>query len=125
MSDVTPSNRSRPRVEVRFRAEYSGRRISGSGTVHNISETGALIEYAEPLIMEGGRIRLRFSFYEDSLPVDIPALVVRETEGGFAVRFSDLDPRTRTLLRVALRRAAVRAREIEADEDDSTLTSLF
>lgn len=104
------------RIPVRFTAEYSGRGVEGSGTVRNISHSGALIEQAEPLLIAGGDVRLRFSFFESSLPVEIRAKVVRETDQGFAVRFVELTPRITAVLKLAI------ARSLEdSDDEDSTL----
>jgi hypothetical protein len=126
---MSNESRQKERVEVQFSAEFRGRRVRGQGLVKNISESGALIDNADPLIMEGGRIRVRFSFFEDSVPIEIPAVVTRETPTGFGVRFSDMEPRLRRLLSVAISRAKSRIEELEGmpgdDDGDKTLTSLF
>jgi len=97
-----PIRRARPRVRVRFETQFRGRRTDGRGTVRNISTSGALIEPAKPLPLAGTRLVLRFSFYEGSVPIDVPARVVRETPGGFAVEFLGMDERTRSLLGLAI-----------------------
>ena len=130
MSEPGASNRRyKVRVRVYFQTEYSGRRTRGSGIILNISEGGALIGDAEPLLVAGGRIRLRFSFFEDSLPVEIPATVVRETPDGFAVQFAGLDARLKSLLTVAIAKAKRRLQELEdegiEDEEEKTLLSLI
>ena len=96
------NSRKKPRINVRFGTQFRGRRISGTGVVKNISESGALIENAEPLLVSGGRIRLRFSFYDGSLPIEIGAVVVRPTDAGFGVRFTGLDARLRSLLAMSI-----------------------
>lgn len=124
------NRRVRPRVPVRFRAEFSNRRIEGTGTVRNISTTGALIEPASPLPMAGVRITLQFSFLEESVPISVPARVVRETERGFAVEFLGLAERTRSLLGVAIAKLLTRRADsafysdypLDADEDDADVT---
>ena len=113
---------------VRFQVAYlargqaqetePGRRaLEGTGRVLNISKSGALIESADQLVPVGSRIKLRFSFLEDSVPVEVPALVVRETEGGFAVEFKKLSTRTRAVLGVAI--AKLRASEDDYHAEDS------
>ena len=124
MSDDN-SGRKKQRINVRFGADYHGRRISGSGVVTNISESGALIDEAEPLLVSGGRIRLRFSFYDGSLPIEIGAVVVRPTETGFAVRFTGLDARLRSLLAMAvakLRNTSHEASGVPGADDDDEVT---
>jgi hypothetical protein len=105
------ARRAKERVEMRVQVEFRGRRTRGRGFIRNISESGALVEDAEPLVVAGGRIRLRFAFFGDSLPVELPASVVRETEDGFAVQFSGLDARLRAVLALVIARIRNRAEE--------------
>lgn len=124
------NRRVRPRVPVRFRAEFSNRRIEGTGTVRNISTTGALIEPANRLPLAGVRITMQFSFLEESVPISVPARVVRETERGFAVEFLGMTERTRSLLGVAIAKLLTRRTEIapypdhslDPDEGDADVT---
>ena len=94
----------------------------------NVSATGALLEDAEPLLISGGKIRLRFSFAPDAIPVDVSAEVVRETETGFAVRFTTMDARVRAVLRAviskAIRELEVAGDDLDDDDDDKTLLTL-
>ena len=103
--DGASNSRTRRRIDVSFRVEYTGRNVRGHGVVKNLSLTGALVEQAEPTLIAGGSIVLQFSFFDESLPVEIPAKVVRETETGFAVHFGGLDRRVQQLLAVAISRA--------------------
>jgi hypothetical protein len=103
--DGLGEKRTARRIRVRFRARYKGRNVTGSGLVRNISISGALIDPAEPPLLAGGEVRVRFSFFEDSLPVELKALVARETASGFAVRFTEVSPRVLSLLRLAVSRA--------------------
>jgi hypothetical protein len=107
--DEPSAKPSDPRVALRvdacFRAEYRGHNVHGTGCVRNLSITGALIEEAEPLLLSGGEISIRFPFFETSLPIEIAALVVRETPGGFGVRFKPLERRLQQLLSVAIARS--------------------
>jgi c-di-GMP-binding flagellar brake protein YcgR len=118
-STDTLENRRFRRVSVRFEIEYSGRSVSGTGTVQNISSTGALIEDADPPLLSGGEVTLRFSIFEDSAPITIRGKVVRETENGFGVEFVEMDPRTRKVLKTAVSKAL--KRESGSGEDDTTL----
>ena len=102
--------RAKRRVDMRVPVEFSGRHVRGRGFIRNISESGALVEDAQPLVVSGGRVRLRFSFFQDSLPVEIPATVVRETPIGFAVQFAGLDARLKSVLALVI--ARIRAAEI-------------
>jgi hypothetical protein len=110
------------RVRVRFRATYRARSVEGSGFVRNISHSGALIDPAEPPLLAGGQTKLRFSFFEDSLPVEVKAEVVRETKTGFAVRFTEMDPRVRGIIKQAISRA--RSLRMPGDDDDEERTLL-
>lgn len=106
------SERQRARATVRFRTAIlvrgenqetlPGTKLEGTGQVRNISKSGALIEDVDQMLAPGSRIKLRFSFLEDSIPVEVPAQVVRETEGGFAVEFRKLGHRTRAVLGMAI-----------------------
>ena len=94
----------------------------------SVSASGALLEDAEPLLLSGGKINLRFSLVQDALPIDVAAEVVRETETGFAVRFTSMDARVKAVLRTAISKAI---RELEGagddlddDDDDKTLLTL-
>jgi hypothetical protein len=100
----TGNKRAKVRVDMRVPVEFSGRRVRGRGFIRNISESGALVEDAEPLVVAGGRIRLRFAFFAESVPVEIPATVVRETSSGFAVQFAGLDLRMRNVLALVISR---------------------
>lgn len=94
--------RRKARASVRFKVAYHGPSFEGTGTVLNISKTGALIEDCDRLLMTGIDIRLSFSFFEDSVPIEVPATVVRETDQGFGVQFTKLSPRTRSVLGMAI-----------------------
>jgi hypothetical protein len=102
------------RVPVYFSCEFFGRKIQGEGMVRNISVSGALVEEAEPLLIAGTEVKLRFSLGPDTLPVEVGAEVVRETEGGFAVRFDCIDARVRSVLQQLIARARDRQDEDEA-----------
>jgi hypothetical protein len=118
--------RRKIRADVRFRVAYSGPSFEGEGTVLNISKSGALIEDADRLLMTGIEIKLSFSFFEDSVPIEIPAQVVRETEQGFGVQFTKLSPRTRSVLGMAIAklRQTEEGRARVGDDEDITLMKI-
>lgn len=105
------NKRKKKRVDMRVPVEFNGRHVHGRGFIANISETGALVEDAQPLVVSGGRIRLRFAFFEDSLPVEIPATVVRETPNGFGVHFAGLDARLKSVLGLVISKIRAKANE--------------
>ncbi len=120
-------DRRRPRAHVRFRVDYRGPSFEGTGLVLNISTSGALIEDADRLLMTGIDITLVFSFFENSVPIEVPAEVVRETEQGFGVQFRKLNPRTRSVLSMAISKLRLSHEEGEGDgpeEDDITLLKI-
>jgi hypothetical protein len=117
--DEAPDLQKRaPRVQVQFSCEFYGRKIQGNGLVRNISTSGALIEDAEPLLISGTQIRMRFALGSDTVPVELTAEVARETEGGFAVRFDSMDARVRAVMHKLISRAC------ERDDDDAPPTLL-
>ncbi len=121
-------SRASARVSVRFPVTYTGRHVKGTAMALNVSATGALLENAEPLLISGGKIRLRFSLAQDAIPVDVAAEVVRETETGFSVRFTSMDARLKAVLRAAISRAVqeleVVGDDLDDDDEDRTLLTL-
>ncbi len=91
------------RIEVRYRDRYKvvfrTDEEQGSGTLHDISLSGARVDEATLQPEPGTRLRLEFAPRADCLPVEILAQVVRECGSGFAVEFSAIDPRLKRLLR--------------------------
>jgi hypothetical protein len=104
------------RVPVAFTCEFFGRTLKGRGMVRNISVSGALIEEAEPLLITGTELELRFAL-EGEEPIEIGAEVVRETEGGFGVRFETMNAR----VRAAMLELITQEREYEDDQEAPTL----
>ncbi len=120
MSDVDEASERRrraPRVPVHFSCEFYGRKVQGTGMVRNISVSGALIEEAEPLLISGTEIHMRFVLGTDTV-VEVTAEVARETEGGFAVRFDTMDARVRAVMHKLI------ARDRERDDEDQEPTLL-
>ena len=111
-------------VSARLRTEFTCRYGNGTGVINSISSSGAVVEKAEPTPIVGDEVRLRFSLLEDTLPLEIRAIVSEWTGTGFEVEFHGLTLRTRKLLRIAIARALSRA-DGNGDPDDApTLLSL-
>ena len=111
-------------VSARLRTDFTCRYGNGTGVIRSISASGAVIEKAEPLPVVGDEVRLRFSLLEDTLPIEIRAIVTEGTETGFEAEFHGLNVRTRKLLRMAIAKALSRADENDDPDDTPTLLSL-
>ncbi len=120
MRDPNENDRKTKRVDVRFRADYDTEHLSGTGLVDNVSAGGALIGNATTLLLRGTEVKIRFSFFKNSAPVEIPAEVIRETDNGFAVRFTFITARTKAIITRAVALAAA-----EAEEDEKKKRTLF
>ncbi len=95
---------SAPRFSLGIPARYQvrGEDLTATGRIENISKSGALLDDQSSEVPVGSRVRLSFSLYPDSRPIRLSAEVVRIAASGFAVRFTDVDPRNRKLLEAAL-----------------------
>ena len=93
--------RREPRFEVRGPAEYQDG-ASGNGTTWNISFSGVLIENASEQLPIGALVEVRFSFFPGSFDTTFVGRVIRHTERGFALEFTDLDDPRRKVLTAAL-----------------------
>ena len=105
--------RKAPRAEVCFEIDFSGRAVTGSGVVRNISSSGALIADVDPPLKMDSEVKLQFSLFEDSLPITVRGVVRRETPDGFAVQFIEMNPRTRKILKTSIAKALSRAQAAE------------
>jgi hypothetical protein len=95
--DHTMDGRRALRIQTRFEALYSAGREEGSGTMVNVSYSGALIEDVSLSPKLHGAVRLHV-FLDPAPPEEILAEVVRVTAGGFAVIFKNTDARFRSLV---------------------------
>ncbi len=111
-----------PRVQVQFAAEYVGKRVDGTGNVRNLSRTGALIEPAEPPLEPGSEVGIRLWFPDSTLAVEVAAEVVRESDAGFAVRFTEMNERTYNILTLVIARAV--ARGLAGDDEEQALQTV-
>ncbi len=97
--------RNDPRYRGRFKVVFRTDDEQGSGTLHDISMSGARVDEASMQPKPGARVRLEFAPRADCLPVEVLAHVARECGSGFPVEFSALDPRMKRLLRSLVERA--------------------
>ncbi len=127
-ADITKSSDGYGRragwVSARLRTDFTCRYGNGTGVINNISASGVVIEKAEPLPVVGDEVRLRFALLEDTLPIEIRAIVTEGTETGFEAEFQRLSVRTRKLLRMAIAKALSRADENDDPDDTPTLLGL-
>ena len=127
-ADTTKSSSGNGRRDswgsARLRTDFTCRYGNGTGVINSISASGAVIEKAEPLPTVGDEVRLRFSLLEDTLPIEIRAIVTEETETGFEAEFHGLGVRTRKLLRMTIAKALSQADENSDPDDTPILLSL-
>ncbi len=104
LGDYTQGAPAAPRFSVEIPAHYQvrGEDLMATGKIQNISKSGALLDDQSYEVPVGSRVRLSFSLYSNSRPLRFSAEVVRIATSGFAVRFTDMDPRNRKLLEAAL-----------------------
>jgi hypothetical protein len=88
-----PERRATPRVQLLSHVFFSAGRVEGRGVLHEVSKTGARIEDTSPRLKPGTKVQLTFVLDQDGQPMDISANVVRETESGFAVQFTETNER--------------------------------
>ena len=87
---MVEERRPAPRIRVQAPTEYENSH-TGSGLTENVSLSGVLIERASVSIAIQTEIRLRFSFFMGSFGTEFRGTVVRHTEDGFAVQFSEMN----------------------------------
>ncbi|MEE9280272.1 MAG: PilZ domain-containing protein [Myxococcota bacterium] len=92
------------RYDLSGPVEYRGDAVLGTGTIWNVSASGALVERASTIVETGTPLRIRVSYYPGSFEIELPSEVVRTTSTGFAIRFTDLDESSRRLLARVLSR---------------------
>jgi hypothetical protein len=86
------------RYDLSGPVEFRGDDVLGSGTIWNLSASGALVEWVSTIVDSGTPLRMRISYYPGSFEIELPSEVVRTTPTGFAVRFMELDVASRLLL---------------------------
>lgn len=86
------------RYDLSAPVEYRGTSVEGTGTIWNVSASGALVERVSATVAAGTPLRMRVSYYPGSFEIELPTEVVRTTDTGFAVRFTDLDESSQRML---------------------------
>ncbi len=97
-----PERRQGTRYLVQIPVTYLAHSGSMRGTVLDISSTGAGIKGAPPHEQLGGALVLQFDCFGTAETVALAARLVRLTERGFAVEFTDPEPFLTALLKIAM-----------------------
>lgn len=84
------NRRAHPRFATRFDALCSAGEREGSGTLVNISRSGARLDGSSHVPELGSKVRL-YVFIQPVSPFELSGEVVRVDEEGFAIRYSNLD----------------------------------
>lgn len=94
-----PERRTAPRFAFKAPVEILTAGSRETGTVWDMSASGARIEKPSWKPVEGQPVTLRLAFLPGSLPILLTGTIVRKTKlGGFGIRFAKLNPRTRQIL---------------------------
>ena len=83
------NRRTDGRVQTRFESLYSAGRTEGTGMLSDISYSGALLETATEQPEIGKPLRI-YVFIQPVSPFELVGTVVRHTDNGFAIEFSQL-----------------------------------
>jgi hypothetical protein len=86
---TTENRRAQGRVQTRFESLYSAGRMEGTGTLSDVSYSGAQIEGASLKPEIGKPLRI-FVFIQPVSPYELVGDVVRHTDTGFAIEFSQM-----------------------------------
>ena len=82
---MSEERRGAPRFKHRAPVGYAGGPVEGRGFTADLSRSGARVAGVSAPIANGTRIQLVFGVLD--APLTLPSEVVRQTAGGFAVRF--------------------------------------
>jgi hypothetical protein len=99
---VSNERRAYPRYVLNAPATYRGAGIEGTGTIADISASGALIQPASPSVALGTPLKVRVANHAGPPGPELPSEVVRMTDAGFAVHFKLRGPEVLYLLRAVL-----------------------
>ena len=97
-----PERRRGTRYLVQIPVTYLPHSGSLRGTILDISDTGAGIEGAPPHEQLGGPLVLQFDCFGTVDSIGLAARLVRLTERGFAVEFTEPEALLRALLKIAM-----------------------
>lgn len=85
------NRRSHPRFKTRFDVLCSAGEREGSGTLVDISRSGACLGGSSHVPEMGTKVRL-YVFIQPVCPFELAGEVVRIEETSFAIRYDNLDP---------------------------------
>lgn len=85
------NRRNHPRFRTKFDVLCSVGEAEGSGTLVNISRSGACLDEVSQLPEIGTKVRL-YVFIQPVSPFELSGEVVRIEGATFAIRYSNLDP---------------------------------
>ncbi len=85
------NRRAHPRFQARFDVLCSAGEHEGSGTLVNISRSGARLDSASHVPELGTKVRL-YIFIQPVCPFELSGEVIRCDGPTFAIRYSNLDP---------------------------------
>ncbi len=97
-----PERRRGTRYLVQLPVSYRSAGGSMRGTILDISVTGAAVEGTPPHEQLGGPLVLQFECFGTIEPIGLDATLVRLTERGFAVQFTEPEPFLKALLKLAM-----------------------
>ncbi len=100
--EEVPERRRGTRYLVQLPVSYRSPAGSMRGTIQDISVTGACIEGAPPHERIGGTLVLQFECFGTIEPIGLDATLVRLTDRGYAVQFTEPEPFLKALLKIAM-----------------------
>lgn len=106
-----PERRVAKRFPVHVAVSYRSASIQGKAQISSMSRSGARLEQTSEAVPLGTNVAMELCFFPGAAPILLSAEVVRETPGGFAVKFVSLTERNQALLRVVLPKAAKLAKK--------------
>jgi hypothetical protein len=86
--------RRKGRVKTRFESLYSAGSMEGTGTLRDVSYSGAQLVGASTKPEIDKQLRI-YVFIQPVAPFELIGTVVRHTEEGFAIAFDDLNEEVR------------------------------
>lgn len=90
---MSEENRRHPRVDVKVAVNVSSGESSLPGTITNLSDSSAALEFTSDLGRKDLAFEIGNSVEIDSEQTDrVPGSVVRSYDGGFAMKFEEEDP---------------------------------
>lgn len=79
--------RATPRLHAPCRAFFSSGRIEGTGSLRDLSASGACLDEATSRLKKDTLVTLTLELQEDGFTINIAGRVARQTKTGFAIEF--------------------------------------